>query len=207
MAASPFVVAVSGTSGSGKTTLVQGLAAALADVGPRVVRLHFDQYSAVSDVPDDLASWVQRGADPDEWRTDRFVDDLERHVREDPGPHGTVLLVEEPFGRARTPFRAIVDLAVHIHLPLGVSLARRLLRDFVPDLVGPSTDGPDRLRAYLDTYLNGGGAAYEAIEEVARTASDVVLDGLADRQELVEKARREVVLRLSTRTEAPPSTR
>ena len=207
MARSPFVIAVSGTSGSGKTTLVRGLASTLADVGRRVVCLHFDHYSAVSDVPEDLSSWVKRGADPDEWRTEQFLDDLLEHVRSDSDPQVTVLLVEEPFGRARTPIRAIVDLALHIHLPLGVSLGRRLLRDFVPDLIGSTPGGLDRLRVYLHRYIEGGGAAYEAIDEMARRTSDVVLDGRADPHELVERAMHEVELRLAHWDRSPPATR
>ena len=108
---------------------------------------------------------MKRGADPDEWRTEQFIDDLLAHVRGDSDPQVTILLVEEPFGRASTPIRAIVDLAIHIHLPLGVSLARRLLRDFVPDLSGSTPGGLDRLRVYLHRYIEGGGAAYEAIDD------------------------------------------
>lgn len=193
----PLVVGVSGTSGAGKTTLIRGLASALAEAGYRVGCLHFDDYSATSEVPEDLPRWVQRGADPDEWRTDQFIDDLLAYVHGSSEVALTVLLVEEPFGRARTPIGSLVDLALHLHLPLGVSLARRLLRDFVPDLSGPRPSGADRLRTYLDRYVAGGGAAYEAIDEMARRTSDVVLDGLVDPQELVQTALREVQTNLA----------
>ena len=39
--------------------------------------MFFDDYAGVSDLPEnDLPGWLARGADIDEWRTDRLVADL-----------------------------------------------------------------------------------------------------------------------------------
>jgi uridine kinase len=103
-----------------------------------------------------------------------------------------MIIVEEPFGRARTPMRNLFDLAIHIDLPLEISLARRLLRDFVPESGELDEPGTARLRDYLAQYLRGGAAAYQAIDQMARETSDVILDGLSDRSQLVDRARREV---------------
>ena len=193
-ALAPFVVAVSGTSGAGKSTLVQGLAATFTGTGRPVVCLHFDHYAP--SFPEDVASWVRRGADPNEWRTERLVDALVARRGETSEPR-TLILLEEPFGRARTAMQPLVDLAVHIDLPLGDSLARRLLRDFVPEAGETTRRDLDRLRTYLHQYVDGGGAAYEAIDDLARQSSDVVLDGRCDRDELAERARSEVESRLA----------
>lgn len=45
----------------------------------------------------------------------------------------------------------MVDLALHIELPLHVALARRLARQFVPAEGGLSALDADKLRAYLAT--------------------------------------------------------
>jgi uridine kinase len=190
MSHAPFVVAVSGTSGAGKSAVVEGIASALALSGRHAVALHFDDYADVSQLPEDLVDWMERGANPDEWRTDRLVTALVTRI--DGAEPDTVILVEEPFGRARTPMRSLSDLAIHIDLPLGISLARRLLRDFVPESGELDEPGTVKLRDYLAQYLRGGGAAYQAIDQMARETSDVILDGLLDPAELVDRARREM---------------
>jgi uridine kinase len=190
MSHAPFVVAVSGTSGAGKSAVVEGIASALALSGRHAVALHFDDYADVSQLPEDLVDWMERGANPDEWRTERLVTALVTRI--DGAEPDTVILVEEPFGRARTPMRNLSDLAIHIDLPLGISLARRLLRDFVPESGELDEPGTAQLRDYLAQYLRGGGTAYQAIDQMARETSDVILDGLLDPAELVDRARREV---------------
>jgi len=157
----------------------------------------------VSQLPGDLADWLDRGANPDEWRTERLVTELVTRIN-GAGPD-TVILVEEPFGRARTPMRNLLDLAIHIDLPLGISLARRLLRDFVPESGELDEPGTDRLRDYLAQYLRGGGAAYQVIDQMARETSDVILDGLSDGPELVDRAMREVARVSALRAEQPSS--
>ena len=178
MSQAAFVVAVSGTSGAGKSTVVDGIASAVALSGHHAVALHFDDYADMSQLPEDLVGWLERGANPDEWRTDRLANDLMTRVNS--AEPDTVIIVEEPFGRARTPMRKLFDLAIHIDLPLEISLARRLLRDFVPESGEKDQPGTDQLRHYLAQYLRGGGAAYQVIDQVARETSDLTLDGLSD---------------------------
>ena len=129
MSQAAFVVAVSGTSGAGKSTVVDGIASAVALSGRHAVALHFDDYADMSQLPEDLVGWLERGAKPDEWRTDRLANDLMTRVNS--AEPDTVIIVEEPFGRARTPMRKLFDLAIHIDLPLR-------------DLVGAPS--PPRLR-------------------------------------------------------------
>jgi hypothetical protein len=88
--------------------------------------------------------------------------------------------------------RPLIGIALHIALPLHIALARRLLRDFVPDVGAIDADGADALRGYLEMYRTVGGRVYELIDRLARTTSDVTLDGLLDSQSLLELARDEV---------------
>lgn len=184
-----FVIAVSGTSGSGKSTLVRGLAESLgATAGHNVGSIFFDDYAAVSDLPErDLPGWLDRGGDPDEWRTDQLAADLRALCGGEPivGPDGTetvgpldLVVLEEPFGRARAAVGPLIDLALHVDLPLQVALARRLSRDFVPAAGEVPADRADALSGYLAMYLEIGAAVYEFVDRLARESSDVVLDGL-----------------------------
>lgn len=186
---SAFVIAVSGTSGSGKSTLVRGLADSLGTVGgDAIAAVFFDDYAAMSDLPEnDLAGWLARGGDPNDWRTDRPATDL-RALREGEsittldgattiGPLDVVVL-EEPFGRARAAMAPSIDLALHVDPPLQVALARRVRRDFVPMHGEVPVEQADRLRGYLAMYLEVGGTVYDLVDRLSRESSDLVLDGL-----------------------------
>lgn len=198
-----LVVSVSGTSGSGKSTLVRGLAASLGATAHRAVgAMFFDDYAAVSDLPEnDLHGWLARGGDPDEWRTDRLAADLGalRHGESVPALDGSstcgpfdVVVLEEPFGRSRKAMAPMIDLALHVDLPLQLALARRLRRDFVPKDGEVPADRADQLRAYLAMYLDIGGAVYAFVDRLARDSTDVVLDGLTGREDLLTAALAEV---------------
>ena len=197
-----LLIAVSGTSGAGKTTLVRGLARELATAtGKSVVPMFFDDYAAVSQLPEnDLPGWLERGADPSEWRTDRLVADLKALIAGEVislpagdrvGPADIVVL-EEPFGRARPPMRPLIDTALHIALPLHFALARRLLRDFIP-VTGPLDEaGTNSLRNYVDMYRGVSGTLYALIDDLAMKSSDHVLDGTLHGESLLELALAEV---------------
>ena len=92
--------------------------------------------------PEDFKAWLQSGADPNDWKTPQLVQDLQSlragvavsHPRNgvslEPKP---VIVVEEPFGRARDEMNANVDFAAHINLPLDLALVRLLRRMLAED--------------------------------------------------------------------------
>jgi hypothetical protein len=82
----------------------------------------------------------------------------------------------------------LIDLALHIALPLHTALARRLLRDFLPESGAIDDAGADELRKYITMHRMVGGTIYELIDQLAETSSDVVLDGLLDSESLLERA-------------------
>lgn len=194
----PFVVAVSGTSGGGKTTLVGRAAALLKDA----TRLHFDDYVSVNNDPSQIRAWLEAGADPDEFKTPRLPGDLRRLLSGEPLilPGGgvvepaEVILLEEPFGRARGELAGLVDFAAHLRVPPDVALARRLIRS----IETPARPGPAELVEYLQrelkVYVLAGREAYAAAERAAERSADLVLDGLRATEELaaelVEEIRR-----------------
>ena len=179
----PLVVAVSGTSGAGKSSLVAGLGDAFNARGVVAVSMHFDDFAVLADLPADLEGWLARGGDPDAWRTDQMVAELRRLLSgidattADRATRVQLVIVEEPFGRARSAIGPLIDLAVHIDLPLHVALARRLARDFVPPAGGMDDATTERLRGYLNSYLGGGAASYQHIDRLAAASADLVLDG------------------------------
>ncbi len=190
-----FVIAISGTSGSGKSTLLSELAERIE----HTTRMHFDDYIVLGTDPDQIQNWLDAGADPDAIETPALVDHLralraggaialrgENHK----GPADFVLL-EEPFGSARSAIAPHVDLSVHIDIPADIALARRSLRTLtnLPDnpphaeLSAALTD----LELQFVAYLGAGRAVYFAAETAARAVADLQLDGQEPIDILVEK--------------------
>jgi uridine kinase len=187
----PLVVAIGGTSGAGKTTLIHGLAA-LFDHAPT---LHLDDYQEDSTYPD-VSAWLAGGADPNAFVTPRLVHDVHLLRRGEPvRPMGAaepiqpsaVILVEEPFGRARAAMHDLVDLVIYIDLPLDLALARKVARRLGEG--GPASEVLAGVREeFLPWYIAVGHQFYQAIDARARPGADVVLDGRQTRHALLEHA-------------------
>ena len=181
--ARPLVVVVSGSSGAGKSSHVAALATALSSAGSPALTLHFDDFTDVPDLPGgDVIGWLDRGADPGEWRTPAMEEALQ-HLLVRPDQHTSgvaAILVEEPFGRSRPPFDVEADLSLHLRLAPQIALARRLLRDLVPS--GESLDeaGVGRLRHHLTRFVAEGDALYAAVETAALSGADLVLDARSE---------------------------
>lgn len=173
----PLTVAISGTSGSGKSTLVAALAEAYAADGLTVATVAFDDHLSIELA--DVRAWLDSGGDPDAWRTDTMVDRL-TELRSSPEMAGGVIVVEEPFGRARSAIDPLLDVVVHLDIGLHVALARRMLRDFVPPAGTLSEDQRAEARTYLTTYLDVQARAYAHLAVLARAGSDLRLDGEQD---------------------------
>ena len=198
----PLVVVVSGRSGAGKSSLVAALAEAAERSGRAAATLHFDDFARDLRLSSrDVTAWLARGADPRELRTVELERALEVLVdpRHEDRDRVDVVLVEEPFGRARPPFDAVADVALHLRLPPAAALARRVLRDFVPEGSGLDPTGVARLRRHLTGYLGWGQDLYDAVDAAALPAADVVLDASLAREVTAGLAWETVLARLPSR--------
>ena len=109
-----IVVAVSGTSGAGKSTLMRHL----AELQGGAALMHFDDYIELGTDAGDIRQWVAAGAPADAIQTPRLADDLaalrSNRAVHPPGrsapvaPAGLILL-EEPFGRARSTIAPLIS--------------------------------------------------------------------------------------------------
>ena len=177
-----YVVAVSGMSGAGKTSVVRRTVELLGDA----VALHFDDYISVSVYPSDLRQWLEEGADVEVWRTPRLADDIRAlragHAVTLPETGAVVapadvLVLEEPFGKMRREMMGLIDLAVHIDVPLDVMLARRLLRRLSEEREQFGERLLDQLQQDLERHIASGRLLEARGAVVARDAADLVLDG------------------------------
>jgi uridine kinase len=196
-----FLVAVSGISGAGKSTLID----MAVDRLDSATRLHFDDYIVLGNDIGEIMAWLRAGGDPNRLATPRLVADLRRLLAGSsvvptlcakPVHPAAVVILEEPFGRARREIAPLIDLAVHLQVPLDVALGRQLLRT-IRSHSGKGSDGGGvdliaDIEGQLQAFLAVGRDAYLAAEGFAREAADLVLDGLRPADELVERLLSEI---------------
>lgn len=182
----PFTVAISGTSGAGKSTLVRALAEAYEDDGRPVAVVRFDEHLSIE--AKDLPAWMADGGDPNAWRTDSMLARLVE-LRSSPPMEGGVILVEEPFGRARTTLSSLLDLVIYLDLGLHLALARRMLRDFVPAEGTLTEEQRVEAHTYLTTYVDVQARAYAHLAVLARSGADLKLDATQPTVVLVDAVR------------------
>jgi len=200
------VIAVSGYPGSGKTSLVRGLAGAL----PGAAAIFMDSYERMTQRPiEDVAHWLQGGADIDAFDFPGLGDDLtalrQGVAIDDRQGNGRVaaqkyVVFETQFGRAHAETGRHIDLQVWIDLPFDIALARNL-KAFVAGFARESD--PERLAGqmrwldgYLGNYLGTVRSLLEMqLERVGRKA-DVILDGRTGLEEMIAAADAEIRRRL-----------
>ncbi|WP_437321789.1 hypothetical protein [Sorangium sp. So ce385] len=174
------VIAAAGLSGAGKTQVLLRAAELLG--GAPI--LHFDEYAAVSTLPMDMRAWLEAGGDIEAYQTPQFARDL-RALRAWqsvtlPGggvvQPGSVVLVEEPMGRARKEMTALIDFVAFLDAPFDVLLARRLLRRMEEEREQLSGRTLDVLRADLRYHLELGRRLHVHGQHVVPQAADIVID-------------------------------
>ena len=199
-----FVVAISGISGAGKSTLAKNTA---ARIGENIPILHFDDYMLMDNDADSIETWLSDGADPNEFKTPRMTDDL-RTLRSgkpiglpdnkgviNPGPF---VIVDDPFGRSRHAMSALINLAVHIALPLDIGLARQISRaiDLIEESNAEQLIG--EINHNIKTYLAAGRQGYVAADLAARATAERVLDGTRSIDDLASDLVTEIHARQKT---------
>jgi uridine kinase len=195
-----FVLAVSGTSGSGKSTVIRALIDHLGDA----TRLHFDDYIMLGNDVAQIRAWLDAGADPNWVETPRLAEDLGRLAGGDAvaGPKdgetlhpAPFIVLEEPFGRARREMAPLIDLAIHLEVPLDIALGRRILRAIRKDEATNHAELVADIEGQMQAFLGGGRDAYQAIDRSALDSADLVLDGLLPADDLARLILAEIGLR------------
>lgn len=204
------VVAVSGLSGAGKSALV----GSLREAYPASVALYFDDYASVSRYPPDLRDWLDRGGDVDEWDVSTLVADIQRLRRGEPvtPPNadrpiqpGVLILLEQPLGRLHAGMAPLIDLSVHVDLPLDLLLMRRLHRLIHEEGGAQDPDLWRRIAGHLDHYRELGRDLSLHAHERLVAAADLVLDGRASVAALTLVVREEIERRRSEGRLSAPS--
>jgi uridine kinase len=163
-----YIIAVSGMSGAGKSTAIDNLVTLLGDA----TALRIDDYTESSTYPP-VVQWLANGADPDEFVTPKFIEEiLSLKERDSEAPQH--IIIEEPFGKARSAMKPLIDFHVQINIPPEIALARRIKRILESSNQG---EGNEHLREFLDWYLRAGRDFYMAVHQQADKEKDLAVDG------------------------------
>lgn len=171
---------------------MQHLAARLGNA----ITLAVDEYEASSFYPP-AEEWLDRGADPNEFKFPQFDADvralmsgqsiLHPETKETLQP-APFLILEEPFGRGRIPIRGLIDFVVYLDTLPEVAYIRKISRknDFLP-----WEDDPElfmrHLRENMEWYLRVGRKFYLAIDERIRSDCDLFINGLLPSDQAAEE--------------------
>lgn len=179
----PFTLAIGGPSGAGKTSLVEQTALLLEDAAC----LHFDDYGAELEQPDDGFAWIAAGADLTAFALPRFRDDL---LSLKAGcaivtPTGRkvapmrYLVVEEPFGDGRRDMKYLYDFIVAIDIPMEIALARRLLQNLERAETPEAREvNCQWMQGYLRSYLHDSlRECYIAINAGVQRNAHLIVEG------------------------------
>lgn len=156
----PFVISIAAVSGGGKTTIVKQLNEKLHNSKA----LFFDTYDLEG--PENIISWVDNGANYDEWNLSPFLEELEILLSE----RLDFIILDYPFAYKHSLISRFIDLSVFIDTPLDVALVRRLTRDFH----GNTTQN---IISDMDNYVSGGRRGYLEMLKTIKPDSDIIVDG------------------------------
>lgn len=186
------VVAISGVTGSGKTTLANNLATRLDSASV----FRFEHYQAAANeakgesfVLHDHDAWDEVDYDPNRILGEppglgdlrRLIDGESVHPPgvQSPIQPGQVVLLEDAFARDLDVLKGIIDVSIHLSLPLDVALCRALLRF--------ERNGKDPL-PWVHNYLNYSLHFFYARLERVGESADLVIDASMGEQEICDQA-------------------
>lgn len=133
----PYIIGISGISGAGKSTLASALEKEL-----NATLIAWDDFDNISTGPDDYVDWYNRGEDYTEWDYS-YLENVLQNLKlgnniihpalRKPLQAKHYIVFDAPLGRFHQQTGKYIDRWIHISVPLDISLARRIIRDFSSD--------------------------------------------------------------------------
>ena len=186
------IIAISGHPGGGKTSLTKALRDRLG-----VPALHYDDYETITSLsPAKVRDWIKRGSNYDEIELDRLVHQMKLVSEHQPRP--ACVLLDTLLGRAHRETGELIHTLIWIDTPPDIALARKISEAAGRARATPedSTAFVGWLESYLAHYMGFIAGTYAVQRERVRPTADVILDGSAPLEELVDEAASAIKQRL-----------
>ena len=183
----PFVFSVNALAGGGKTTVTKELQKQL----PNAKALYFDDRNYDSDSGiDDIAKWVNEGANVNLWKLERLADDIEKLIIENP----EFIVLDYPFGYKHKLIGPYLDYSIFIDTPFDIILARRILRDYDRKTMISNWTNTTTIFDDMEYYLEHGRKIYLHGFEAGQADADLIIDGSLSLEEIVDVISNDVIL-------------
>src|SRR4030095_3294376 len=163
-----YVIAINAVSGGGKTALATLLHQSL----PNSALFCFDDFDPSNIYADAYFEWWTRGANLEEFDCPGMRAAVDEEIKSGKKDY---IVMDYPFGRDHSRFRDAIDLSVWLETPLDVAMARRILRDFMPQSGLSALEQTNRLQEDLAHYLVKARHLY--LDDRHTHSADLVLDG------------------------------
>lgn len=170
-----IIIGISGVSGAGKSTLAEALQ---KELGATLIA--WDDFDATSTGPNDYVEWYNRGQDYAEWDYPQLKLALQK-LKSDT----KYTLFDAPLGRFHEQTGKYIDCWVHVSVPLDVSLARRVIRDYKKETL------LDDLKEYLQS------SRPLFFDDDYKEKADLVIDGTDPLESQVLKVKNQLLLKNS----------
>jgi uridine kinase len=134
----------------------------------------------------DYCEWSESCADCNEWNLVAITDEVKRSLSESLD----YIILDYPFGTVHLDVGSYVDFSVWIDIPLDVSLARRILRDFTrrSEARRPlKRNTAEEVSSYLDFYISRDRDTFFRHIETIKPFADLVVDGMKTLEEIANE--------------------
>jgi uridine kinase len=181
----PFVIAISSISGGGKSVVVKKLVEMMDDA----VAIHFDDYETPDTYPKNPLDLLKNGIDFNVVKSPLLAQHLLalKNGEVVTTPRGEVLsparyiVYEGALGYAQHETGQFIDFLAFIDTPLEVGLARRFSRSFATSHYDEKSREQlirmiKELESFIDGYLLWTRIAYQALAEIVRPTSNLILE-------------------------------
>ena len=162
------IITIYGTTGAGKTEIGNKLAERIQSTK----FISFDDYDGKVVFPKNYPASM-----PEEYDISELFNFIKDQKKE------STIIFDYPFGRANRTMNQIIDFAVFLNVPLDISMARRIKREFMYN----SSADHSWLLSQIDSWENGTRDFIIKWEKMISDTCDFVIDNIDKPETVIDR--------------------